>query len=83
MKFFSAYNTPKTKGLDCSVEPSLTKQSFASECDINTIMARYEHTGVLDYVNENEARYGEFSAVDYQEAMNIVASTQSLSLIHI
>ena len=78
MKFSSAYSARTPVLLDCSVEPSMTKQSFAAECDINTIMARYEHTGVLDFVNENEARYGEFSAVDYQEAQNIVASANSM-----
>lgn len=28
-------------GLDCSVEPSLTKQAFKEECDINTIIERF------------------------------------------
>lgn len=27
--------------------PSLTRQDFAEECDINAIMERYQHTGVL------------------------------------
>lgn len=32
-------------------EPSLTRQEFAEECDINTIMARYEASGVVSHVN--------------------------------
>jgi len=43
---------------DLSVfEPSLTRQEFAEECDINTIMARYETTGVISHVNQREAQY--------------------------
>lgn len=33
-------------------EPSLTRQEFAEECDINTIMARYEATGAISHVNQ-------------------------------
>lgn len=38
-------------------EPSLTRQEFAEECDINTIMARYEATGAISHVNRNEPVY--------------------------
>lgn len=33
--------------LDCSDLPSLTRQEFADECDINKLMAQYEKTGML------------------------------------
>lgn len=33
--------------LDCSDLPSLTRQEFAEECDINTLMAKYEKTGIV------------------------------------
>lgn len=38
-------------------EPSLTRQEFAEECDINTIMARYEATGVVSHVNRAQPQY--------------------------
>lgn len=38
--------------LDCSDLPSLTRQEFAEECDINSLMAKYEKTGILP-VNMN------------------------------
>lgn len=38
-------------------EPSLTRQEFADECDINTIMERYEATGVMSHVNQSEPMY--------------------------
>jgi phage internal scaffolding protein len=54
-------------------EPSLTKQSFSDECDINVIMARYEKTGVLSSENPISPSYGDFTdVVDYDESLRIV-----------
>lgn len=44
--------------LDCSDLPSLTRQEFADECDINNLMARYEKTGLIPtHLNPAEPRY--------------------------
>lgn len=76
---YSAYSDkPVDLGIDCSVEPSMTKQSFAAECDINNIMARFERTGVLDFTNEFEPRYGDATALDYQTSLNIVINAQTM-----
>ena len=54
--------------------PSMTKQSFKDECDINNIMKRYERDGVLNHLNKYQGKYGDFTgAVEYHEAMSIVA----------
>lgn len=54
-------------------EPSLTKQAFKEECDINAIMAKYEKTGLLDHVNKVQGNFGDFSEItDYQSALNAV-----------
>jgi len=37
-------------------EPSVTKQSFKDECDINNIVKRFEATGILDHVNQAAAK---------------------------
>jgi len=55
-----------------------TKQSFAAECDVNTIMARYAKTGVLDFANRNQPRYGNCVGLDYTEAQNTVARANGL-----
>ena len=61
-------------GLDCSVEPSRTKQSFAEESDINTIVRRFNLTGQLPE-NVFVPQYGDFSEVtDYHTAMLQVRS---------
>lgn len=72
MKFYTAYDPPPEVGVDCSVEPDLTKQEFKDECDINVIMARYIRTGVLP-PGIGVGMYGDFSDIgSYQEALQII-----------
>jgi len=57
---------------------SRTKQSFRKECDINTIMRRYQKTGVLvDPSTINAGRipqYGDFSSgADFLDVQNRIA----------
>lgn len=60
-------------GLDCSVEPSLTKQAFAEECDINTIVRRFGITGQLPE-NVRMPTYGDYTdVVDFKTAMDAMA----------
>lgn len=44
-------------------EPSLTRQEFAEECDINSIMAQYDKYGVVSHVNPREPVYLDVSNV--------------------
>ncbi len=54
-------------------EKGRTHQSFANECDVNNIMAKYEKTGLIDHMNTHQGQYGHFVDVqDYQSAMNQV-----------
>lgn len=63
-------------GLDCSVEPSLTKQSFAEEVDINTIVRRFGLTGQLPS-DVRVPQYADFDTViDYHSAMLLVRESQ-------
>lgn len=53
---------------------SLTKQSLKAETDIKNII-RKARKGILTHVNEYEARFGDATAMDFQEALNLVNST--------
>lgn len=72
-------------GLDCSRDldtgkelTSMTKQSFRDECDINTIMRRYERTGVLDHLSMQVPQFGEYmGSMSYQESLNAILYAQS------
>jgi len=55
---------------------SRTKQAFKEECDINTILKRFNVTGQLP-VSPLQPQYGDFSGVrDYQTALNAVIAAQ-------
>ena len=49
--------------LDCSDLPSLTRQEFAADCDINNLMAQFEKTGILPVNSYGEPRYMDVSDV--------------------
>lgn len=56
---------------------SRTKQSFKDECDIKTIMRKFENTGALPDMIKKQPHYGDFSSVpDYQSALNLVQHAQ-------
>ena len=63
-------------GLKCE-DPSLAKQSFAEECDINTIVKRFG----IDYVPPEGVRapmYGDFTEItDFRGALEAVESARA------
>lgn len=59
------------------VLPSLTKQSFAAECDINVMLERFAVTGVVP-TNPIPPQYGDFTDVTtYQDALNRVIAADA------
>lgn len=56
---------------------SLTEQNHARSCDINTIMMRYEKSGVIDHISKYEEQYGDVSELDYKRSMDIIAKANS------
>jgi len=78
-KFKSAYD-PHPR-IQPKLNPkSLTHQSMAPECDINTIMKKYERTGILEHRNRFEGTYGDFTQVpeNYHESMNAVLAADEM-----
>lgn len=60
-----------------SDKPSLTRQEFKDECDINVILARFQASGEIDFLNKHAPQYMDTTAIDFQTAMQTVASAQS------
>lgn len=57
------------------VLPSMTKQSFKDECDINNILSQYKQSGIISHINAQAAagRYIDLpESVDLQEAFALV-----------
>ncbi len=62
-------------GLACE-EPSLAQQHFKEECDINTILQKFNITGLLPEAPLSP-RYGDFTGIgDYHTALNRVLAAQ-------
>lgn len=59
-------------------ENGRTKQEFASDCDINVIMARYLAAGELPNIRQDYPQYADATGQDFQEAMNFVAGANSM-----
>lgn len=55
----------------------MAKQAFKDECDINTIMSKYQRTGLIEHVQRVQGSYGDFTSVqDYQLSLNQVIEAQ-------
>lgn len=69
----SAYGNQYRKPVKGIKQPSRTKQAFKDECDINTILKRYQTQGILPDMIKKNPMYGDFSqGTDYQEALNLI-----------
>lgn len=78
-RFRSAYGVRYRVSLNCPEQPhGRTKQSHKDECDINTIMARYIKTGLIDFVNQHQPQYGDVTGIEYQSAMDIIATGNTM-----
>lgn len=56
-----------------NLEPSLTQQQFAADCDINNIMRKYQTTGEFTHLTSKQGRYADFSDItDYREMLDTV-----------
>lgn len=81
-KFWTGYSEDrpaisKEFGLSCPAEDSVVQQSFAEECDINTIVKRFGLTGQLPDVVA-VPRSGDFTGVtDFHSAMNLVIEAEA------
>lgn len=58
--------------------PSLTRQEFADDCDINRILAQFQKTGAMSHFAKYGPMYGDFSALDYQSAQNLIIRARQM-----
>lgn len=60
---------------EVTTPPSMTKQSFIAECDINNIIKSFSITGMVNHINQNAAKgaYVDLpDPIDFQEAIHTV-----------
>lgn len=71
--------SPKLKiSLEFNPELDRTQQEFADECDINSIMARYQKTGLLDFVNQHQPQYGDATGLEYLDMQNQIVAAKNM-----
>ncbi|WNK13826.1 MAG: internal scaffolding protein [Microvirus sp.] len=59
-------------------EPSATKQEFKDDCDINSILKKFQRTGAISHYSKYQAHYGDFSPCDYQTAQNLILNANQM-----
>lgn len=78
LRFYSGYE-PKERVYAKIEGPSLTKQSFKEECDVNHILDRYMKTGLIEHANTYRGEYGDFvDALDYREAVDVILESREM-----
>lgn len=58
-------------------ERSMTEQSHARACDINTIMMRFQKDGVITHMSKYEPQYGDVTEADYKASQDLVARVKT------
>lgn len=74
MKIYTQYDPPPEPATP-DWGPSLTRQEFADECDINQILEKYQTQGIVPETNKIQPVYVDLTDpayMDYQQAMNTV-----------
>ncbi|AXH74790.1 MAG: internal scaffolding protein [Microviridae sp.] len=78
-RFRSAYGPRYRVSLTCPELPyGRTKQSFKDECDINTILSKFQRTGLLDFVEKRQPQYGDVTGIEFQTALQQVIDANAL-----
>jgi phage internal scaffolding protein len=54
------------------------QQQFKDDADINTIMRKFQKTGVIDHVSRYQPEYGFASPMTLHESMNIVKNAETM-----
>lgn len=69
---------PRVQVVAPTTGKSLTEQSHKKQTDINYILKEYTKTGLIKHAHTNQGKYDDVSAMDYQDALNVVADVKSM-----
>lgn len=76
VEFKTAYGIKERVAIEFP-EQGMTEQCHKKDCDITTILKRYDKTGLITHVNNAVAEYGDFTLInEYQESLNTVIKAQ-------
>lgn len=76
MTFKNKWSKSEQEPGPVGIEPA--QQQFKDDCDINSIMRRFQKTGAFDHVSAYQPEYGIATPLDLHTAMNIVTRAQQM-----
>lgn len=53
-------------------------QAFKDQCDINRIMAKYQLTGSIEWIQKHEGQFGDVTGMSFQNAMDQVLRAEEM-----
>lgn len=77
-RFIAAYTIKHDVSITFPPDSDVTDQSFKEECDINTIMARYQSTGEIPLLNDQQGQWLDVTGMDFQRHMDFIIDAQNL-----
>jgi len=54
------------------------KQEFKNDADINSIMKKFQKTGIITHVNKHQGQYGDMSPQTLHESLNTVRTAETM-----
>jgi len=74
----TAYEPREKVAISFHGKQGRTKQSFKAECDVNTIVKRYQKEGILTHVNSRVGSYSDLIGFsDYHTSLNQIIAAQN------
>lgn len=78
MKEFRTAYGPKPRVSVEFPEMGRTRQEFKKDCDINRILGQFRKTGTIAHLAKYQGQYGEFTEMDFTEAMLFIKDTEEM-----
>lgn len=77
-KLFHQFSQDReSPGVDCSVMPSLTKQAFKDDADVNVIVERFARQGEFPVFDPADFTWGDATGFDFRAALDVVNAAQA------
>lgn len=76
-RIFTQYGEHDSPGVDCSVMPSLTKQAFKDDVDVNVIVERFARSGEFPVFDPAQFTWGDATGFDFRAALDVVNAAQA------
>jgi len=70
--------SPSQHVISPSGGPTLTQQQFKDDADINSIMRKFQQTGIITHVSNHQPQYGFADSTTLHDAMNVIRTAETM-----